>query len=321
MPKELIHFKIAERTATLLKDTKFAPYLEAQPQGLLLGSVFHDALFYGVTPSGRPLEKLSHTLHGADGQDTFTVLRLQAHHIMTSNDKALPTAMLVGMASHIFADIIMHPMVWYFSGNYYATNPKDKSYARQRHRALEALMDMIACPAMLGNSRYSIRRMLKTVNDGIETSLPIKDLAELASVSQEKARKGLRSAWRIFAGFYPAKPLARSLFAMRPWLPALTAEITTLFYAPQLMHQADTLNGKICFTHPVTENSTTTTIEELMETAAIQTDIFCRTLEAAIFDEAPLPLSSDGPSLDSGLTGIPTQQMRYYANPPFPELT
>ena len=161
MPKELIHFKTAQRTAALLEKTKFAPCLHAHPQGLLLGSVFHDALFYGITPSARPLERLTHRLHGADGQDTFTLLRLQTQHAAEAKDRKLPAAMLVGMVSHIFADVVMHPMVWHFSGDYYATDLNERSRARQRHRALESLMDMVACPEMIRQPNYLIRQMLK----------------------------------------------------------------------------------------------------------------------------------------------------------------
>jgi len=324
MPKELIHFKIAERTADMLKDTRFAPCLNTHPQALLLGSVFHDALFYGVTPSARPLEKLTHKLHGADGQDTFTLLRLQAEHAAAAKERGLPTALLVGMTSHVFGDAVMHPMIWHFSGDYYATNQDDKSHARQRHRALESLMDMVACPEMLGRSRYSLRLMLKHLKGEFAEGIPLEELAELAGIRQETAIKGIDSAWRVFAtlqSLYPIKPLARSLFAMLPHLPGWAAEIAALFYAPQLKLQTDALAGDILFRHPVTGEQKTATLASLIESAALQANELCRFLEADIFDGSTIDLPKVGPSMDAGLSGVPTQHMRHYASPPFPKLT
>ncbi|MBI9079019.1 MAG: zinc dependent phospholipase C family protein [Pseudodesulfovibrio sp.] len=322
MPKELIHFKIAERTAELLQDTRFAPCLNTQ--ALLLGSVFHDALFYGVTPSARPLERLAHELHGANGQDTFTLLRLQAEHAAAAQEKELPTALLVGMISHVFGDAVMHPMVWHFSGDYYAADQSEKSRARQRHRALESLMDMVACPEMLGHPEYSLRLILRHANKEFATGFPLKKIAGLAGIKGKKALKEADSAWRTFAtlqSLFPIKSLARNAFALRPYLPSWAAEIATLFYAPQLMLQAEALTGDIQFRHPVTGEHRTTTLTTLIDSAALQASNLCRSLETAIFDQSSIDLPEIGPSMDSGLSGVPTQHMSHYANPPFPRLT
>lgn len=322
MPKELIHFKIAQRTAALLKNTAFEPCLATHPQSLLLGSVFHDALFYGVTSPARPLERLAHALHGADGQDSYALLRQQTHHA-ASDSTGIAAAMLVGMTSHVFADIVMHPMIWYFSGDYYADNEDERFSAHQHHRALESLMDMIACPEMIGRTRYSVRLMLKHVGDGVATGIPLNDLAELAGIKSDEARKGLYSAWSVFAIFqslFPLRSLASSLFATLPWLPKPVARLATLFYAPKLMHQADVLSGGIQYVHPVTGEKTLTTLKKLIENAATQASEFCRTLEPVVFKGSQQALPSNGPSMDSGLSGISTRQMHHFAPTPFPKL-
>lgn len=323
MPKDLIHFKIAQRAADKLRETKFAPCLEAHSDALLLGSVFHDALYYGVTPSANPLEKLTHALHGADGQDTFTLLRLQAEHAAASDSNGPAVAILVGLISHVYADILMHPMVWHFSGDYYATDPNKKSLARQRHRALESLMDMVACPEMVGLRAYSLRRMLSDIESEFAEGIPLAQLAELAGISRVRARKGIKSAWSIFAGFqrlYPIQPLAKSLFALRPWLPKAAAELATLFYAPQLLEQKQVVVHDITFKHPVTGKNKTTTLDALMEMAADKTCELCQSLEAGIFRKGSLTFPGTGPSLDAGLAGVPTSDMLHYSHPPFPSL-
>ena len=184
-------------------------------------------------------------------------------------------------------------------------------------------MDMIACPEMIRCTRYSIRQMLKHAKDGITAGVPLKHLADLAGISQNTARVGVRSSWHVFSGFqslFPIRPLARSLFAMMPWLPRPAAEIATLFYAPQLMDQADALTKDIRFKHPVTGKDETTTLEKLIDTAATQASTCCRILEATVFGGKALDLPHHGPSMDTGLSGVPAQRMCHYATTPFPKL-
>lgn len=322
MPKDLIHFKVAERTARTLKDTRFAAALDACPHGLLLGSVFHDALFYGATPAAKRLEQLPHTLHGANGEDTFSLLRLQAHHAAQTNSP-LAIALLTGMVSHVFADVAMHPLVWFLTGDYYTSDPAEKSRARQRHRALESLMDMVACPEMLGRARYSLRVMLRRTGTDLYDALPLEELGTMAEISATQTRTGIRSAWRVFAGFqslYPVQSLSRTLHAMLPWMPRPAAEITALFYAPQLMEQKDRLTGDIPFTHPLTGEDQTARLDELIDEAADKASRFCLSLETAIFDGEPVHIKDTGPSMDTGFQGVNTHAMTHYAHTPFPEL-
>lgn len=322
MPKDLIHIKVAEVTADKLAGTRYSTALSRQQSGLLLGSVFHDALFYGVTTSAKPLEKISHTMHGAKGQDTYAILRMQAEHIQSSPNPDMAVALFVGLASHVFADIVMHPMVWHFTGDYYASNAQAKSRARQRHRAMESLMDMVACPEMLGRAKYSIWRHLRRVGDEMYNSLPIATLANMAGVSEKETRQGLRSAWRVFSilqALYPIKTLAKTLHAISPWLPNSATEITTLFYAPQLLKLKDVLNN-IAYKHPVTGEDETTTLSLLIDLAAERASRLCQSVEAGIFGDEPLIFPGPGPSMDTGISGISTLSMTHFASPSFPEL-
>lgn len=324
MPKELIHFTVAERTAQRLADTRFAPCIESQPDGLLLGSVFHDALFYAVTPGGRPLESLSHQLHGADGQDTFMLIRLQAEHVAQTGQNALPVAVLVGMISHLYADVVMHPLIWYLTGNYYADDTTSKSMARQRHRALESLMDMVACPDKLGHARYKLRRMLKQCDTLLSQGLPVAAIGYLADMNHEHTEAQLTIAWSCFSilqAVYPSRMLAGSLSTLRPYLPRFLAEIATLFYAPQLMKQAEFLRSDILYRHPVTGEELSATLDGLIDAAARQAEELCRRLEPAIFDGQQISLPGVGPSMDAGLSGVPTEKMLHFATPLFPDLT
>ncbi|WP_285906269.1 zinc dependent phospholipase C family protein [Pseudodesulfovibrio pelocollis] len=322
MPKDLIHFDIAGRTARLLAQTRFGPCLSAEGHGLHLGSVFHDALFYAAWPGDAPLERLAHTLHGARGEDTFALVRMLAAHARTDGSP-LAAAVLVGVVSHLFADTVMHPLVWHLTGDYYASDATARSMARQRHRALESLMDMVACPHMLGRTRYRLGLMLRRCPALLERGLPVAGLAAMAGMEPDATRAGLARAWRIFALFqaaYSNRPLARAAFALRPRLPRAAAELAALAYAPQLLRQAQTLAGPIAYRHPVTGETLTATLDQLMDEAAQRAAALCLKLEPAIFDSDGIDLDEMGPSMDAGLPGVESDRMRHFASPPFPEL-
>jgi hypothetical protein len=323
MPKELIHFKTAEKTAARLADTRFAPGIAAHPQAVLLGAVLHDVLFYGATPRALPMTRMAHRIHGARGEDTYALLRLQARHAARTPDRDLAAALLVGMASHLWADTVMHPMVWHLTGDYYATSRREKSLARQRHRALESLLDMTACPEMVGRPLYRIRNQLASLGPALYDALPLGGMADLAGIKPDKAGPALASAFRVFAGFqslFPVRGLARALYAASVWLPDTAREIAALFYAPQWLDQADRVTGPIRYHDPVSDEVREESVAELMDRAADRADALCRRLEPAVFDGAGQVLPEIGPSLDSGRRGAGTGEMCHMAKHFFPTL-
>ncbi|MGE4423265.1 MAG: zinc dependent phospholipase C family protein [Pseudodesulfovibrio sp.] len=323
MPKELIHFKTAEKTAARLADTRFAPGLAAHPQGVLLGAVLHDALFYGATPRALPMARMAHRIHGARGEDTYALLRLQARHAAGARDPGLAAALLVGMASHLWADTVMHPMVWYLTGDYYAASRREKSLARQRHRALESLMDMTACPEMIGRPLYRIRNQLASLGPALFDALPLEGMADLAGIRPDKAGPALASALKVFArfqGLFPARGLASALHAASVWLPDTAREIAALFYAPQWLDQADRVTGPIRYHDPVSDEVREDSLDEFMDRAADRAEALCRRLEPAVFDGTGGILPETGPSLDSGRRGAGTEGMRHMADKFFPKL-
>lgn len=323
MPKELIHFTIAERTAQRLTGTRFEACLTKENSALLLGSVLHDALFYAALPGGKPLEALSHKLHGARGQDSFDIIRIQTMHATEAKDKSLPTALLVGLVSHLCADVTMHPLVYHFTGDYYDDDPAAKSLTRQRHRALESLMDMVACPDKIGRASYLLRHLIRRCPNLTVTGLPLSKWATLADMTPDETAKQLRRAWLLFAllqSWLPITGLARALFAIRSFAPAYVAELAMLFYAPQLRLQAQFLSGTINYVHPVTGAPLSASLEDLMNEAADNAADICCRLESVVFDGSPLDLPDQGPSMDAGLSGVSTREMLHFAENPFPLL-
>ncbi|NDV17890.1 hypothetical protein GO013_00465 [Pseudodesulfovibrio sp. JC047] len=323
MPKELIHFKTALRTATGVADPQLSAVLSTHTHGLLLGSIIHDAFFYGIHRQGHTFQHLAHAFHGIDGQDTFTLLKLQAEHVRSTPHTELATALFIGMASHIFADATMHPMVWYLSGDYFAPTPKARSLARQRHRALESLMDMLICPEMVGRPLFSIAHLLKRTGEALYQAVPIHQLAMMSKCSANELQAGLKQALTIFATlqkFNSRQWLARPLYATTPFLPRQAREIIALFHAPQLLRQADTLRNAITYQHPVSGLMYTESIETMIDKAVTRTLAVCDTdTPSSSSDWSPL-FTEKGPSLETGENASSTQDMRHFATPPFPQL-
>ena len=87
MPKEIIHWLVARRTAALLASGPFGPALARCPRGLMLASVQHDVLYYLTGDHPESLKHLPHALHGADGEDSFALMRLMAAHLHKQADK------------------------------------------------------------------------------------------------------------------------------------------------------------------------------------------------------------------------------------------
>ncbi len=145
----------------------------------------------------------------------------------------------------------------------------------------------------------------------------------MANLGEEEAQKEFLEGWRIFAtlqNLFPIRWLARLLFTLRPYLPPTIAEAAPLFYAPQLMAQAETLTNTLLYTHPISGEPKRTTLNCLIEEAAAESENLCRQLESAVFDKEALCLDELGPAMDSGLSGVGTKGMRHFSSVPFPRL-
>jgi hypothetical protein len=327
MPKELAHFTVALRTARLLGDTPFGLAAKHHDASLLLGSVFHDAWFYLTGTKPGRLGKLADELHGAHGEDTFWLLERQAEtarearlageeHAQRAGTAA---SLLVGMASHLCADVALHPLVYYHSGNYYT----DKK-AVERHRRLETLLDMaLDATGEAVNVNPRIASMLRTVR--LPGAFPRDALAERAEISPEALASELKDALQVFAlvqRHTQSSSQARLAWLLRPLLPQGARDFAALFYAPQLKRHLPLVRGPISWRHPVTGEERTATLDQLLGEAAESAAGLLRRMEPFVFGEAPAPgwraSGMVGPSLDTGLPGVGADQATHFAPAPLP---
>jgi hypothetical protein len=317
MPKEIVHWMVAARAADLLSDGPFGPALSRCPGGLRLGSVYHDALFYlrGDHPEG--MKNLPHRLHGSHGEDSFDLLRLQAAHLHARKNEPLPTAFFVGLASHIFADATLHPLIYYLTGNYYDTDEKRRTGAVRRHRALECLLDMLAAGGPEEVRDQSLRALLNGLEGPPALACPPESLARLAGCGVGAAQKAMEAALDTYCTMQSLcrmPVLAGLLRDFSGFLPGSLREIAALFYAPQLYEQKGAVEGRLSYRNPATGDRYTGSLAELMELSARRTAAFCAAQARSLAVSGTLKDEGAGPSLDMGLPGVPVTQARYFAS-------
>lgn len=323
MPKEIVHWMVARRTAELLSSGPYGPALARCPKGLLVASVYHDVLFYLTGDHPEALKHLPHALHGADGQDTFALLALQAGHLHANQARPLPTAFFVGLASHVFADAVLHPMVYHHTGNYYDTDPARRTAAVRRHRTLEALMDMAAAGGPDAVRTQSLGELVDGMEEPLAQASPPALLARLCGAGEDQTARAVKdalSSYRTMQALCRSESLSSAAHALSPLLPAKAREIAALFYAPQLWEQRSALSGAIAYRNPASGQADSATLAGLMERAARQAADWCAAQAPEIIRSGRLAHvqggASPGPSLDMGLPATTTGSAAHFAPRP-----
>lgn len=321
MPKEIVHWMVAERAAELLAGGPFAPALKRCPNGLRLGAVYHDALFYLRGDYADGLKHLPHRLHGSRGEDSFDLLRLQAMHMAAHRRDPLPTAFFVGLASHIFTDATIHPLVYYLTGNYYDPDERRRTSAVRHHRALESLLDMLAAGGPEAVRGRSLRALVQGLEGGLDMASPAGALARLAGCGVADARRAREEALETFCSMQNLcrmPVLAGILREFSAVMPGALREIAALFYAPQLYDQAGAVSGRLAYRNPASGDGYRGSLAELMELSARRTAFFCAAQARGLAASGGLAEDVPGPTLDMGLPGVPVTRARYFAPVPLP---
>lgn len=316
MPRELVHWMVAERAAGLLDSGPFGPALRKCPNGLRYGAVFHDVLFYLRGEHPEALKLLPQSLHGANGEDTYRLLRSYAPHMFKMRSIALPTAFFVGLASHIFTDATIHPLVYHFTGNYYDEDPVRRTKAVRRHRTLETLLDMVAAGGPEAVEKTSLRAVVNGVEGPLTLACPPELLGDLAGVETVAATKSFADALDTFCtvqALTRMPTLANLLREFEGWLPDKGREVAALFYAPKLWEQRASVSGPLTFRNPITGDVFTQSLEGLMDLAARQTAWFCASQAQSLSASGSLAETAPGPSLDMGIALVSSSQASHFA--------
>lgn len=146
MPRELVHWAVLQSSIdelTAQGARRVASILANNREAAFLGAIAHDAPYYYQRGNAH-FARVANGLHGLQGQDTFYPLRLLAQNLARQRQDDLAElgwAFLLGMFSHAITDQWFHPWIFFFSGDYYHADPRERSEARRRHRLLEVYLD------------------------------------------------------------------------------------------------------------------------------------------------------------------------------------
>lgn len=317
MPREITHWKVAEETAKKLKNTIYEKALLENRNCLMIGAVFHDCMYYSLKKTQYSIWADPDILHGVNGEDTYHIIRCILNYCLSQKEGRLSVmAFLVGIISHIHADIIFHPLVNYFSGNYYSSDKKIRTLSIQNYRRLETLIDMFFCQNIEEVKRYSLKRYLR------QSELPIRELLCWMKHYSDNEVSGLvvkdyEFAFRVFTlvEFLSKRTLFTEFFVrFEQTMPNSIREIAALFYYRRLEDYLPRISGKLKYRNPLTGVIFLDDLQELFWRSVETTVEMCTELAPFVGDTRFIDFKHKGPSMDTGVEAVPVCEMKYFSD-------
>ncbi len=312
MPREQTHWAVALQSLDELGGTRIGARLRAHQTFLLLGAVAHDTPYYAMGKASSLFADVADRIHGVEGEDTTSTIRtaLDIHRERIGSSEL---SFLAGALTHAVTDSVFHPWVYHRTGNYYDPDPELRHAAMIRHRALESEMDSFCQPSVSPTLRELIRRSRRTTRQLASMSCllyfgdPDRHVAETTRTLRWHARLQWafaqptlrRIAHRIRGSSLQAYEPELVMFNPRPG-------------APSTMDR----EGPQTYRHPVTGELITKSIAQFEDRSVTRAATLLRTWgEAGGGVEGLREVLQDfqGPSLETGLVGVPVRSMRFFA--------
>jgi hypothetical protein len=339
MPKEVTHWLLAEsvlhrcrnEASHLALDEPFA--LET----VCGGASYHDVFYY--VPRKRGLPPFSHVsdfLHGSRGENTFAVLyALVKDCINFPNHPMLPT-FLLGVITHICADVAFHPFIYWASGNW---RGKESLFVSQRqHRALESMIDHL----FLASGTFRQRTPQDFNLRAFSTALHRNTAGHFDTITAIAARHEYFQSWhslqtrgisaairRGYNNLALARTFCHSRIAnalIRPLEPHLSLRLqsfTALRYAREQETTAPFGNTDEPFSylHPVYGTEHTSSLRTMFQSAEQESvRVWKIVLEAVRQNDSEIQwlksVLHTGASLEHGVCELPVTAMQHFSDAP-----
>ena len=189
MPREVLHWDVLSRSAELCDGKSknrvvlsagqefnklpiVGSILEKYEAFASLGAILHDVPYY-YKRGKHQFHSVGDNLHGYNGANTrehfislveLLVAKKKNQDIELKNKL---WAVLLGMLSHHATDIVFHPVVYYYTGNYYDKDPIEMRAARFAHRLFETYLDSWAVFNQVRSSRRKISELIDELGEDI----------------------------------------------------------------------------------------------------------------------------------------------------------
>jgi len=174
MPKEITHWHIG------IESLKSSPTLfsmlqshEEYQAAFLLGAITHDSGYYADIVI-RGADEVAEFLHGKDGEDTYSIVRglILSGLNDTHGVDNIKIFFALGLLSHIILDSVLHPLIYYLTGDYYSHSKSNRKKARTAHRNSESILDaFLISKTSTPYSKYNIPKLLRTIGEAEVLSL------------------------------------------------------------------------------------------------------------------------------------------------------
>jgi hypothetical protein len=318
MPKEITHWLVSEAVSKKLEGTCFEAPLRDNTNLLHLGAIIHDVPYYYLKADvDSRFGSLPIRLHGTV-DDARELVETFLRHLLAQPEKERTqlTAFLVGLITHLFADALMHPLIFYLTGPYHDPDFRRRTVARQQHRMLEALIDMCLVGGYSQIRGYSLAAYIRNAEMPLQRLHEHLEKAWLGDEDTERFAEGLQSSFRLFSFL---QFLCRSRFfgslapVVFPVVPSSVREVLALVYSPKQMSQCWRIEGEIPCRHPSTGELRAHRIVDLFREAVDRSAEFCLAIEP-VFRPGPNPPPSWSlPAVDPSLSLDPEHPLRFYA--------
>jgi hypothetical protein len=298
MPKELTHWMLAERSLSGLEAPSRLSVLIRENRALYLaGAVLPDTLMHlFLGPHGPTALALANRFHDTGGNSYAPLIRIEEAYGAEDLPAGLQ-ACLLGVLSHMQADIVFHPFVFAHSGL------KDNG----RHYRMETAID---CHFSRQGAVFPAKRLEALMTPSIMADL-VTACAYLFDPGGSLPRQALEYALRLHCRI-------QAMYDSTPW--KLVARLLACLPVPLFRHAQHLFhplvrsgNGPMelfgNWRHPVTGEERTETPDDLAREAVRRTVALFERIDAHGGMKAALSVPP-GENLLTGLYGVRRQEMK-----------
>lgn len=303
MPKEITHWLVATKVLDNLHNSRLKAMVSRNRDYYLMGAVIYDSPYSypGLTSKQKEFRKIANQLHGVNGENVLQPFQNLVTRAIAEPDEKL-LAFALGVFTHVVTDSVFHPMVYYFTGNYYSEDKHKQNQAVSNHRWLETRLDLWFLDKL--QDRVSLdKKFLRQIVGGTS------DIASLLEnfCREIPVNKPLEKG-RTYKNSLTCHSFFQRLF-FNGWLRlTLTLllgkkhKLVALFYPAKI-----SFKGELGFSylHPITGEEIETSFLRLWEEACEKIEGFIREI-----DELLNLLEENELGLDEFFSTIPTRSLQ-----------
>ena len=145
MPKEITHWAIATTASKNVNYKRIKCVIDENYTSFLAGAVAYDIPYYSRGKSSSILVKKADELHGVKTCNVWEPIINLLQNYSVDEDGDIPNVILsfiLGCISHVIIDSLYHPLIYYFTGNYYDKDINKRNKAVFEHRQFESQLDL-----------------------------------------------------------------------------------------------------------------------------------------------------------------------------------